>query len=458
MRLPPPDPLRPWTFQRYLAHAQRRHRRSSGSGSAYVLTVFGLFYGSPILIWAWLTLTGPPPENPALCGPAAVAVLAAGLLMLGAGWSFLGPVPASAAWASWVLSTPLDRAMLLARRVWMRLFVAAWPGAVLGVFVAVAAGLRDSAALAVLVIGGAGGVIVCGAAILGQRRDVRPSGRVRWGAVLGLLAIATFLQLFPTARLPTDWWWPAAVAVSVGGFVVAVTAGRSAGRIPLHRLTAADAVQMVMMLALAEQSLEWVAVAGRGGHRRGGASRRPLTGTGRATLVAVCRRLFWRNRIGVARFVGAAAVPSLIAALGHGIPRAPVAMAVISVLAAIAATNSAVGPARRFHHDPRLQAHFGIDTTATRRTMLTIPAVMTISWTVLAVPALILGGPPVMVVIVPALAYAVVAYRLTRPEYVPSYVMGQQYQADMVRYFFRGPAQLVIACGVAAFLAKTLAH
>jgi len=432
MRLPPPDPARPRSFRRYLAHAQRRHRRSTGSGSGYVLTVFVLFYAPSVLVWAWFTLTGPPPGHPLLAGPAALTVLAAGLLMLGAGWSFLGPVPASAAWASWVLSTSVDRGLLLAGR----------------------AGLRGSPALAILVIGGSGGMIVCGAAVLGQRRDVRPAGWLRWGAVLVLLVAAVVLQLLSTRPLPSGWWWPAGVAVPLGAVVVAATAARSVRHIPLHRLTAADTVRVAMTMALAEQSLEWVVTADPGARRRARAAHRPLTGTGQSALAAVCRRLFWRNRIGLARFAATAAVPSLIVALGHGMPPAPVTVAVVSLLAATAAISSAAETARRFHHDPRLQAHFGIDTKASRRTMMTIPTAMTIVWTLLAAPALILGGPAAMVVIVPALAYTVVAYRLTRPEYVPSYTMGQQYQTDTVQYFLRGPAQLLIACGVAALLAR----
>jgi uncharacterized membrane protein len=454
MRLPPPDPARPRSFRRYLAHAQRRHRRGTGSGSGYVLTVFVLFYAPSVLVWAWFTLTGPPPGHPLLAGPAAVTVLAAGLLMLGAGWSFLGPVPASAAWASWVLSTSVDRGLLLAGRAWTRVVLAVLPGAVLGAVAAVAAGLRDSPALAMLVIGGSGGVIVCGAAILGQRRDVRPAGWLRWGAVLVLLVAAVGLQLLSTRPLPSGWWWPAGVAMPLGAVVVAATAARSVRHIPLHRLTAADTVRVAMTMALAEQSLEWVVTADPGARRRARAAHRPLTGTGQSALAAVCRRLFWRNRIGLARFAATAAVPSLIVALGHGMPPAPVTVAVVSLLAATAAISSAADTARRFHHDPRLQAHFGIDTKASRRTMMTIPTAMTIVWTLLAAPALILGGPAAMVVIVPALAYTVVAYRLTRPEYVPSYTMGQQYQTDTVQYFLRGPAQLLIACGVAALLAR----
>lgn len=421
------------------------------------MTVFVLFYTPSVLVWAWFTLTGPPPGHPLLAEPATVTVLAAGLLILGAGWSILGPVPASAAWASWVLSTPVDRGLLLAGRAWTRLVLGVLPGAGLGAVAAVAAGLRDSSALAMLIIGGSGGVIVCGAAILGQRRDVRPAGWLRWGAVLVLLVAGVVLQLASTRPVPPGWWWPAAVAVSLGAVATAATAARSVRHIPLQRLTAADSVRVAMTMALAEQSLQWVATADPSARRRAWAVYRPLTGTGRSTLAAVCRRLFWRNRIGVARFAAAAAVPSLIVALGHGMPAAPVPLAVISLLAATAAISSTADTARRFDHDPRLQAHFGIDTKAGRRTMMTIAAAAMIVWTVLAAPALILGGPAAMVVIVPALAYTVVAYRLTRSEYVPSYTMGQLYQTDMVQRFLRGPAQLLFACGVAALLAKTLA-
>lgn len=214
-------------------------------------------------------------------------------------------------------------------------------------------------------------------------------------------------------------------------------------------------MRVAMMMALTEQSLETVVTAIPIGRRRARAAHRPLTGTGQSALAAVCRRLFWRNRIGLARFTAAAAAPSLLVALSHGSPPAPVLVAVLSLLAATAAISSAADAARRFHHNPRLQAHFGIDAKASRRTVRTIPAVMTIVWTVLAAPALVIGGSAVMVVIVPALAYAVVTYRLTRPEYVPSYTMGQQYQTDLVLRFLRGPAQLLIACGIVALLART---
>lgn len=226
IRLPPPDPARPRSFRRYLTHAQRRYRRGTGSGSGYVLTVFVLFYASSIAFWAWLTLTGPPPGHPLLAEPTTVTVLAAGLLMLGAGWSFLGPVPASAAWASWVLSTPVDRGLLLAGRAWTRLGLAVLPGVVLGAVAAIAAGFRDSQALAVLVIGGAGGVIVCGTAILGQQRDVRPAGWLRWGTVLGLLVAAVVLQLTSTRPLPGSWWWLAGIAMPLVAAAAAAAGGQ----------------------------------------------------------------------------------------------------------------------------------------------------------------------------------------------------------------------------------------
>lgn len=458
MRLPTLDPARDRSFRRYLAHAQRRHRRATGSGSGYVLAVFVLFYASSILLWAWLTLTGPPPDHPLLAEPAAVSMLAAGLLALGAGWSFLGPIPASQAWVFWVLSTPVDRGFLLAGRAWTRLILATLPGAVLAAVSAVAAGLRNSPALAMLVIGGSGGVVICGAAIIGQRRDARPTGWLRWGAVMVLLVTAVGLQLLSKRPLPPGWWWPTGVAISLGAVAIAAAAAKSVRHIPLHRLTTADNVRVAMTVALAEQSMERLATVNPVVHRRAQAAHRPLTGTGRLALAAVCRRLFWRNRIGLVRFVAAAAVPSLLLVLGYGMPPAPVLVAVLSLLAATGAISSAADPARRLHRNPRLQAHFGIDAKASRRTMVTVPAVMASLWALLAAPALFYGGPAAMVVLIPALAYAVVVYRLTRPEYLPSYTMGQQYQMDLVVYFLRGPAQLVFACCVVAYLSRTHAQ
>lgn len=139
-----------------------------------------------------------------------------------------------------------------------------------------------------LVIGGSGGVIVCGAAILGQRRDVRPAGWLRWGAVLVLLVAAVVLQLLSTRPLPSGWWWLAGVAVSLGAVVVAPTAARSVRHIPLHRLTAADTVRVAMTVALTEQSLERVVTAHPVARRRAQAAHRPLTGTGQSALAAVC--------------------------------------------------------------------------------------------------------------------------------------------------------------------------
>lgn len=456
MMLPTLDLARPRTFRRYLAHAQRRHRRGNGSGSAYILTVFGLFYASTVLLWAWLTLSGPPPSHTLLAEPAAALMLVAGLLTLGAGCSFLGPIPASQAWVAWVLSTPVDRRVLLAGRTCTRLILASLPGATLAAVSAVAAGLRDSSALAILMTGGAGGVIVCGAAILSQRRETRPAGWWRWGAVAVLVLSAVILQLFFTRLLfQSWWWWSAGIATVVGALAFGPLAVRSVGQIPLHRLTAADTVRVAMTSAFGEQSMERLSTVNAVVRWRAKHAYRPLTGTGQAALAAVCRRLFLRTRIGLLRFAVAAAVPSLLVALSYGTPPAPALVDVFSLVAATLAISPAAAPARQIYLNTRLQSLFGIDAEDSRRAIITIPAVIAGLWGLFAAPALLVGGPVVMVVLIPVLAYLVVVYRLTRPEYVPSYTMGQQYQTDLVMYFFRGPAQLVLACCVVAYLART---
>lgn len=468
-----PQPGRPRTFRRFLAAADRRQRRAGGSGSAYSLIVLACFYAPAVILGAASQLTSPV-SAPVWLAPAPAALLLAAVLTLAStGWSLLGPIAVPPAWGAWVLPTPLDRGALLTRRVWARVPAAALLGLAAGMVAAMAASARGLGATAFLAIGAAGGVLAYAAAVLRQSRpgtSLRPSGVLAAALVLTAAVAQTWLTATTSgtvtapAPFPGFFWWPLAGTVMVLAAVGAVGAASWAGRIPQHRLIAAHAASRGIALAFTELSLEPVGTgpASTGlvstGRRdsRAGVRSRPFTGTGTAALASLTWRRLWRGRVGLARFAVCAAVFYPLALVGRGAPHAPQILAVAGVIAASLAISGVAGTARHLQRSPHLAVSFGLDPRSARRTALVAPTVMALIWAVLVTPAMLLGGVAWAGPLVTVLGYAVVAYRLGRPEFTPTYAMGMQYPMDLGLRFARGPAQLVFACVVAALVTLAL--
>lgn len=455
-----PRPGHPRSFRRFLARAERRRRRAGGSGSVYPLAVLTCFYAPAVIAGSAYQLASPAPAQAWLALVPALLLLAAALAAVSAGWSALGPIPASPAWVDWVLSTPLDRGVMLARRVWARQVAALLPGVVLGALAAMGAGLRGGDAVALVLVGAAGGVVAYATAILRQRRVRARLWRPGALAAVAFSAAALAQTWFPAtalgpegtlATIPSAACWAAAGAVALAAVTTTVAAS-SVRRIPQDRLAAAYGTARGVALAFTELSLEPVGPPQRHA-RRASAPSRPLTGTGQTALASLGWRRLRRDRIGLARFAVTAVVFYPLALIGRGAAHTPSVLAVAGVIAASLAVSGVAGTARAFQRRPHLPAHLGLDARASRRTARVIPAVMALGWAVLVTPAMLLAGSVSAGPLAAALGYAVVAHRLSLPEFTPTYAVGLHHPVDLGLRFARGPAQLVLACGIAAVAA-----
>ncbi len=192
---------RPGSFPRYLRVAARRGRKRAGSGNRYEIGVALVWFGPGIVFGTWQDLAAAPSSTPLLNWPAATLLLLSGTALLGGVCSALGPVTASREWRAWLLSTPLDRGVLLRRRAWGVLAMLVVPGMVLGAAVAGMGGYRGSDALACVLVGVGAVIAVGGSTMRRQRRAGATAAGRGWlvgaAAAAGAAVAAEFLVVRP---------------------------------------------------------------------------------------------------------------------------------------------------------------------------------------------------------------------------------------------------------------------
>lgn len=453
-----PHATRPGSFARYLRAAARRGRRRTGGGMRYELVVAILWFTPGIAVGTWNDL------NTSATGGSPINWLAAGLLLLGGAALLglicvtIGPVTASREWRAWVLSTPLDRGNLLRRRAIGLLALLTVPGIVLGAVIADAAGFRHGQALACASLGMAVAVSVGGLAMWQQRIRVAGASRGRgWLWCMGaLVAAAVTANLSSVQRLDGGALWTAAeisilVALCLGALGIS-----GVGLIPLSSLAAGSGSLSSLALAVQDQSLApLAAVLSAGpGRRRGHAAARPLTGTGRAALIAVDRRRTLRNRPALVRWVAMALIPYAAWALLSGVGWGPTALVVITFLAGLAAASGLCGTVRQFASTPTLADRYGLSRAEAKSAAMLLPQFATFVWALATAPVLLLHTPPPMAILVPLVYFGAVAFRAHQAPFVPKFEVGQQYSRDLGRLFARGP---LLVLGGAVLLAVVAA-
>lgn len=455
-----PHATRPGSFAGYLRSAARRGRRRSGGGLRYEAVVAILWFTPGIAIGTWNDLNTSATAGSAINWPAAGVLLLAGIAVLGLVCVSIGPVTASREWRAWVLSTPLDRGILLRRRAIGLLALMMVPGIVLGAVIADAAGFRHGQALASVLLGMSAAVSAGGLAMWQQR--LRPAGASRgrgwlWSAaVLGAIAVVANLQQVQPLGGST-----LQVAAEVGVVVAVCLAAlglSGAGLIPLASLAAGSGSVSSMALAVQDQSLAPLSgvLAATPGRRRSQATPRPLSGTGRAALIAVDRRRTLRNRPVLARWVVMGVIPYAAWALLSGVGWGPSALVVITFVAAIAAASGLCGTVRQFAGSPGLADRYGLSRAEAKSAAMLLPQFATLVWALATAPVLLLHTPPPMVVLVPLVAFGAVAFRARQGPFVPKFVVGQQYSRDLGRMFARGPLLLFGGAILLALLAAGL--
>jgi len=448
----PPVATRPATFAGFL---RRRRRKTSGSGTSYSVVVLVLYFSPGIGVGVWVGLSGQPPAVPPLTVPAAVAALLAGAALVGLVCSFLGPITAPPEWRAWVLSTPLDRGVLLRRRFAAVLAAAVLPGLVVGALVAGGAGLRGGVAVAGILAGALCTLLAAGVAVLLQVA-VGPAAALRiWFILLaGSVALAAGLMVvrpeLPSERLT----WTVAIVLLIAALVSGVTARYSLARIPIPAVATGAGASASLGLAVYEQSLAPIAsvVAGTGGNRRSKTFSRALSGVGQHSLAAVERVRISRDRAAQVRWILLAAAPYAVLVLMAGVSWRGSVLVVVTYLAGVGAVSGLCGTVRKFAQTPVLAEQYGLDRSAAKSTAMQVPYLGAAGWAVLTAPALLIGAPPYMALLVPLAGIALVTFRARLAPYEPTFSMGQEYESDFAPRLFRGPIWLLVSAFLLAIL------
>lgn len=442
----PPDPSVPASFPRYLRRMGRRWRSATGSGIRYEATLVVLWYGSAPAIVGWQALTAPAPSGSPLNWMAAAVLLLAAAAVVVLIAVAAGPVNVGPEYRSWVLSTPVDRGVLLRRPCARALGMTAAVTGATGLVLAVSAGLRGADAVAATGLAAALGASAGATAVLGQAAAAHRSMVVvaRWTAVL-LFVAAVAVNPLPV-HLPPGLllWVVAGVAVGVAA-VLARVAVRAAAHIPLARMTAGSGPVASVTEAVSDQTLaplseillrpELRRQPIRVGHR--------LSGTGSGALAAVGRRLAVRNLQAAGRWVLLVAVCYLAAPLLGAAALGRAGLALVAYLCAVGAVSGYADPVRRFAAEPSLADRYGLDRRGSRLAAMRVPVLAGVLFAVATLPLLAGAVGPLRAVWVPLLALLVAAYRANQRPFAASFVVGSTYSQDLVRRFLRGPGVLL---------------
>lgn len=455
-----PTSTDPAGFARYLRAAASRGRRRTGTGMRYEIAVAILWFGPAIAIGTWNDLNTSVSSDPPLDWPASALLLMAGAALIALACITIGPVTASREWRAWVLSTPLDRGVLLRRRAIGLLALLVVPGVILGALVADAAGVRHGPALALVLLGVASAVAAGGVAMWQQRvrHAAAPRGRGWLWCVIVLVAAAVVVNLRPVDELTSGTLWTAAgvgVVITLGLATVGLS---GVGLVPLASLAAGSGSVSSLALAVQDQSLAPLAavLATRPGYRPSGAVSGRLTGTGRRVVLAMDRRRLLRNRPALVRWSVTALVPYGVWALVSDIGWGATALVVATFVSSVAAVSALCGTVRQFAGTPTLADRYGLDRAEAKSAAMVIPQIGAVVWGLITAPVLLLHTPSFMAVLVPVTAFAAVAFRARQAPFQPGFVVGQQYSRDAMRLFARGPALLLGGAVILALISAGL--
>lgn len=318
-----------------------------------------------------------------------VVVLAATLSVA----RLFGPLLATPAVASWLLSTPVDRrALLRPQLAKAALFGGVATGAITGV-IAATAGFTMPAAVLFAVTAAAAGVCVVAFAALVQvagGRAGQVGGWLLW-ALVWATCLALTLDLVPlVANRPASvlgWAVAAAVAaaLAVGLSVRVVGALHRAGR---SRLVAGGTLLSSMSGALATLDLALVydIVLARRWRARGRV--RPVRSGPRGPWALVWRDLLRLRRAPQPLVVVAASVlvPYLAVTIGAGGAVVP-----LSTLTGFIAGLGLCAGLRVVSRTPGLSRSLGLSAATVRAASLAVPATVLVAWGLAVVPAVHTG-------------------------------------------------------------------
>lgn len=442
----PPDPADPASFPRYLRRMGRRWRSVTGSGVRYETTIVVLWYGTVPMMVGVQALTAPAPPAPPLTWPAATALLLAAAAVVVLIAVAAGPVNVGPEYRSWVLSTPVDRGVLLRRPCVRAIGMTSVVVGLVGLAAAGLAGLRGAEALAATGLAAGLGAVAGSVAVLGQAAGAHRSMVVvaRWAAVL-LFVVAVAVRPLPVHPPPGPLVWVVAGTAAGVAAVLVRVAVRAAAHIPMARMTAGSGPVASVTEAVSDQTLAPLSEILLRPELRRQPIRvgRRLSGTGAAALAAVDRRLSVRNLQAAGRWVLLVALCYLASPLLEPAAFGRAGLALVTYLGAIGAVSGYCDTVRRFAAYPALADRYGLDRWPSRLAAMRIPVLSGALFALATLPLLAGSLGFARAVWVPLLALLVAAYRANQRPFAASFVVGSTYSQDVVRRFLRGPGALL---------------
>ena len=418
--------------------------RENRTGSV-VLLVLGAYVGGGILWWAATRPAAVVGSVLFTAGPGGAATGAWALFALAVGGGLLlapafGPVGANAADTQWLLSTPVDRGILLRVRAGAAFAAGMAAGTVVGRLAAYIAGASLWGPLTVL--GSLGGVVVVAVAVLVQSR--RLPGPVlpllRWSFVLAGLGLT--LAAAVRWELPVLTAWPVVFGVAAPVAALAIWAAASCRYLSRADLSSGSDLSSGAQASLTSLDLSMLAgILEERAWRRVGRSVSRQLPDGRAAALLRADLLRHRRRPS-AYAVVAAVVAAVWFATVVGTPLL-VAFTGLGGSFWIAMLFSA--GLRDICGDPALRALLGAGDHALRRPMLILPVVVLGLTAALTVAA---TGPAATAISTAAAALA--AYRIrTRPalsyEGLLLVTKSGLLPVDLIRQLIRGLPILAVA-------------
>lgn len=403
------------------ARAARTLRQRLGSGYEIALTVAilgGIGVQAGLRVVRMAGSSAPPPDAAAMGWLlVALTMVLAGLAVRGL--AAIGPLVAGPATRTWLLSTPVARADLLAARHRWTLLAGAVAGLAYGVLVGLIGrtGLTDLGWCAGLA--GLLGLALTAWSVRGQGGRMAWLGRVTGGAILAGLLLGMAVGVLGLAdreplSLPVRGWLIAGVAAAALAAVGGLRGGRRV-RAGISRASLSDGAGLAGATAAAVQWFDpsllsglltqrrWLRVASvRSVRLRPGSRPRVL-------LAAELRRLVRSRR---AVLAGAAL---LVVYYALTVVVTPVWRPVAQLVGATLAADRLAGGLRTVSRGAAIRRALGGSDRQIRLAHLVVPGVGALVWSALSLPAVWSAGP-LLGVLYPALGAAAVVYRLaSRP-------------------------------------------
>lgn len=306
-----------------------------------------------------------------------------------------GPVLASAAEGSWLMSAPIRRAPLLTKRLTLPLVIVTVVGAALGALVAFLSGNDLTAVIVWICATGLGALGLMAFAAAAQTREAHGGVRVARGvasaltAVAGVAVVGVATGWVQFAIVP-DALLPVVAGIGAVGVLIAIVAGvyayRHLGDIRRTRLLSGGSLVAGMQGAAFALDLGLVRdiLVEREAEERGHVKPIKGRGTGAAALVWRDVERLYRWPKAIPPFVLSLLVPYALDALGVSLVNP-----LISGLVLIVVLVPFLGSLRVLSRTKGLARAFPFPTTTIRTAAMVVPAGLCLVWAAAAVPAFV---------------------------------------------------------------------